>query len=416
MKSTIDYYLNTKGLHDLEYLTFIDSLLLNKLTFSFFDSSLLNIRNGTKSGDLDLIISLKCRDRVFRILKSSDYRLYANINTNQYIFAKLGTTGALVLIHIHFDLYLYGKKYFDLEEAYESDFALKKEYQIYSMILFCLAKGKVRDFERIFLESSNIAQNDKVYSSSLKFLTRNSFKLSYFNKFKFFINSNFLSFTDYILRNMFNKFKSLFLSRNINFVFVGVDGAGKSTLIDNVSGTIGHGFVVKTDYFGLKESLVNQHLGSPVASHGVSGGNNFAVRNRILSLRNTLMMLKSILLLTEYTARLFKRRLRFSLIPIIWLDDRSFIDRMFYDHKFLIRVYCLLLRNYTFVFVSGNIEKLYERKAPVPLQVMTLQNDFYRDFASRLNKVLLLDSTELNQDECSQKTLESILKELSSDF
>ena len=68
---------------------------------------------------------------------------------------------------------------------------------------------------------------------------------------------------------------------------------------------------------------------------------------------------------------------------------------MFYDHKFLIRVYCLLLRNYTFVFVSGNIEKLYERKAEVPLQVMTLQNDFYRDFASRLNKVLLLDSTEL---------------------
>jgi hypothetical protein len=417
VRSTIDYYLNYKGLNDPGYYNVVTDLIIGQVRFSFFDTSLLSLRGEGKSGDLDLIFALKDKDRVFSILSLSGFRLYANVNTNQYLFVKLGVDDELVVVHTHFDLYLYGKKYFDFDDAYDTDYSLKEQYQIYSMILFCISKGRIRNFEKDFLENVESYSANEVYSSSLKFLSRKSFTLSSVSKVRYFVQSNPLSLTAYLLWNIAEKIKNFIVGGNIHFVFVGVDGAGKSTLIEQVSNSVSPRFGdVNCEYFGLKVSRVNKYFGRANAARIAPSNQDLIAGNSHKNSLGFLTMIKSTLLLIEYSARLLRRRLKVSRLPIIFLDDRSYIDRMFYDSKFLFNAYRFLLRNYTFVLVTGNVDLIYERKAEVPVHVMAMQDTFYRDFASNLGNVLLLDSTKLCRVECTRQVLASILEKLPSDF
>lgn len=413
----INYYLKNKNLTEIEYSEFIQDLKCNQINFAFFDSALISLRESYTSGDLDLIISIKDKEKVLGIISDNNFKLYAEINTNQFLFVKLSSSGSLILIHIHFDLYFYGNKFFSFEEAYIGNNELKKEYQIYSMALFCMNKRRVRAFEKAYISECNHSDNKTIYSNLTNQLFKISYNISTTQKLKFFFKSNPLSFFLYSFKNIYSKFKSLIFSKNKHFVFVGVDGAGKSTLIDNVVNVIESKLVISKSYFGLKSSIANKYIGR--SSHDLK---KKSYRQSKINKRNTLKSLdifsmgKSIFILIEYFFRNLILRLNFSRIPIVHLHDRSYIDRMFYDGNFLKNAYRRIMQNYTFIFVTGDIEILYQRKAEVPSDVMNKINKFYYKYSESLDKVVVINTTKFDEDVCNYHILKSIIDDLPDEF
>jgi hypothetical protein len=394
-------------------------------------------RQGVIPGDLDIIIPHDSLKIVNKCLSELGFFFYVESQTGQYQWLRLSRSVGIIQIHIHCDFCFYGQKIMLFENfiPIKNKISFEEEYAIFLVSLFyknnynkkTIRKGEflqrkasLKGFKELNLSFSkkNIKIIGKRASSKICF----SWYSHYYNILSVSFWPSFLYLVKKTAGKIVKVIKSIFKTDDISIIFMGVDGAGKSTCIENIRKSLGGEVAHKSVYFGLKSSLVYKVI------HLLKGKKSSAEKSRAQSdlsftkktrLKKIYHFFIALLYWLEYNFKyLFLIRLNAANIPTINLIDRSYYDALLYYSGMSINKFFM---QYTFrpsliVYLTGETRKLWERKYEISIIEINTNKDKYNKLFDNFDKngfeTLVLDSTDLSEDDITSQVLSLIFNKI----
>jgi thymidylate kinase len=185
---------------------------------------------------------------------------------------------------------------------------------------------------------------------------------------------------------------------------MGVDGAGKSTTIENIKLTLNNEIMYKMHYFGLKTSIINKLRSIFSKEKEIkkidSGRTKLIQKKKTSIIKKVYFLIIGIFYWIEYNIKyLFYIRLNSITASTVHLIDRSYYDALlYYDIKILdILFFKFSFKPDALIYLTGDTNLLYERKK----EISKKEIDFYKlKYESLMKKFTLnqfnikvLDST-----------------------
>ncbi len=405
-----------------DVLALVTSKKIDYIIFNFYQ-----YMPEQNSGDIDIIIQEKDLNNIKNILFANGYNFYNSPNTKQEQWIKYKNKLGVCQFHIHVDLCFFDKYIvkFDsldlfkitIEEEYilfllQSFFKNKYNYKTVMKYKYFLNKCNFHEIKSLinnkYLKYKNIISisQDRIKNNPTKYdkiyWLYLLLKLGYFKGIvKVFVKKYIYKIAKRI---------GIVKNKDKLFIFIGVDGAGKSTSIKNIKKSLGNELYVKKVYFGLKNSLITKityflKLKKKYSIKKVSNNHNNIHKNEsiLVLAKNNII---GICFWIEYNLRyLFQIKLISSDIDTVWLIDRTYYDVLLYYDTLLIKK---LFMKYSFhpnkiFFLTGNSQTLYLRKMEVDENIIDSNIKKYNNLINEIKNyniiVKKIDTTVLIEED-----------------
>ncbi len=340
-------------------------------------------------GDLDIFILNKTAKNESLVLNKLGYVYYFKYDTHQYLWNKYIKGVGFVQIHIYESISYNGKQFLQ-NNRINTLSQLDENFNFYIFLIESLYKLKLRDDQYIAYRQ---IVNEVVFKEYLKGLTgeelahymidvfEGKVKLNKNAWARFFVDDNRLNNFFSGCRKLSRRIYRLFHNHDVEVLFLGVDGSGKSTVIKGVSAISAKGGMFpQIKYMGLRGSLFSpNHDGDD----SVNINNNNCYHRPMLKL-NAFRLAKLFLYWCEYNLKyLFVIRLCKQGSDTLFLIDRCYLDLLYYYPYKLVEKMFL---KYSFlpkkiVFLTGNKEILYNRKREMSESKFNSLYSFYEDIS-----------------------------------
>jgi len=382
--------------------------------------------------DVDIVVPSKDYSDVCNyFLKNGFIPHIRHINSHQTAFSKyIKAENKYLMFHIHADVSFMGIKFFDFQTIYDqSELMANTGYRyvsLYHDASICLlefflkkklkAKSKVAKFldQDCFEEKNLIKPIEFVLKFYNKGLTPSV--ASQLN-FYFLYGSSVMPLIAYCHRAIFSRFGFLDVKRHGKLVFfIGLDGSGKTTLINSTMLALQTGFMpIRYRYMGSKVTLLQRFMtlraGSANRTFGYSSISK--AHNRPIIFR----WLLCFYYIFEYLIRSFGDMIFLRSQNNLVLYDRGFYDKLLNPDRSLDDLYFSLLpKPDLVVFLTGDPEVLWERKKEFSLPKFQQMASSYGKLVSFLGRkkirVLSVDTTTKSPEEAT----DMIVKEIDNIF
>ena len=382
----------------------LDELEQNKICYI-----LLNIIVADDNpGDLDILLLNTKAKEVAAFLQKLGFSYYAKYDTQQYLWIKYLKGVGFVQIHLYESISYQGKRFLPNHQIgtfLQGDV----NFNFYVFLIESLYKYKLRpeqyteykqllDLEAFHRFSKGLAGEELADYMVSAYEGRES--LSKAARNKFFRKSNWINSVFIICRKLFRKLYRLFYNHDKEILFLGVDGAGKTTVIDSVKSISGKGGMFPlTRYMGLRESRFSTNNATDEKVENVKREEYYKRPELPLTFPR---IVKLFLYWIEYNSKYLVRvRGCKQGSDTLFLIDRCYIDLLyFYPYKFVERLFlCYSFLPSKIVFLTGDKDVLYNRKKEMNKEKFDVLYSFYGDLASLLiNKykknVLVVNTTD----------------------
>jgi thymidylate kinase len=197
-------------------------------------------------------------------------------------------------------------------------------------------------------------------------------------------------------------------------IFIGLDGSGKSTLINSLSRRLKNGFVpLKFKYLGSKITLLQR-----IMRFARKKQNKDSNKKKLISIDRRPKLLRLFLTLYyafEYLFRSIGEILFIKSQNNLVIYDRGFYDKLIIRDKDFDELYLKLLpKPDVVVFVTGETEKLWERKKEFPIDTYREMASSYENIAEILENrgidVLRVNSVQNSEDQSANLVMDKINK------
>ena len=417
MKEKINKIYDSKAIFYYEIIQEFDKNEINYVLLNF-------IYPDQNPGDLDIMVNKNEKNRIELILKKFNFSCYTEFNTDQFLWHKYIQNIGFVQFHLYFGLSFMNQVFFKKIPKIEN-IASNNEFHFFVFLVESFFRNTLKkDIYTNFLKSSSSAQlfkfvdhyspkSKKFIESILVYYKKNS--LDHKLKSYFYLDDcSFFKLFRYYLNKIKCKFLRIGNKSDKKIFIIGVDGSGKSSLINNMNKVLSKGGVFsKLFYFGLKGSFLNK-ISLKLKKNkiiSISNSNNLGYTNL-----NVIKFLKISLYWIEYNILFF---LYVYLNPnsskTIYIFDRSYIDLIYY-HPFTLTEKLFL--NYSFfpskvILLSGNAKNIYRRKQDYSIEALKHQSNFYKKIINKYSSLKVetktIDSTINNENECNFKAISFVL-------
>jgi thymidylate kinase len=366
------------------------------------------IKNKKIQDDIDLIINKKDKNKIINILHKHNYYSINKIHSsNRDLFFYNALSDDLICFNIHINnlvkmTYLEGKILLENKQKDSFLFVLKSNYKLVILVfkdlflngLFSVkkySKSKQIEIEKLIKNKENrkflINFSKNVIGKRetkvlLKYLDKKEYDKITNNRRNFQIRAIIKNplFIRYIIKNVYGYLKSKVINPPLFITFLGVDGSGKTTTINNVKEFVeSTGRKIKTVYMGRwggflipihkifkskKERKISLSMNEVEEKHMQK---NFKFYFNLF--------IRDCFYILEYSLRYF-----FRILPFRIMRKNIICDRYVYD--------LLLMKNKT------KLLELFVKLYPKPKQVFILYND---------PKILFKRKKELNVKELERQ-------------
>ena len=367
-------------------------------------------------GDLDVLICNNHQGKVGLILRNNGFSYYTKYEKGQYLWNKYLKGVGFVQFHIYESLHVCGREYF-AGSMINTKLQHNIKFHFFVFLIESLYKEKLRVNQyrqyknscTISLLQKYVQENSPSHLETIKYIL-NCYevgkKISCNERKKYLWKRNFLNRNQIFLWKVLRRIRNLFDGNNIYVLFIGVDGAGKTTLIDQVYQIFAKGGIYpQKRYLGLRESLF-------APKKEFRGKKSECISEKTKSYRLPLNFPRFVKLLLYWGEYNIKYLIKVKLHPYgsrtAFLIDRCYVDLLFYYPYQIVRD---LLIKYSFVpnkiiFLTGNKDILYRRKEEMGRDRFDMNYNFYYKLASILtdqyNKsVFNIDTTKRDLNEAT---------------
>lgn len=386
-----------------EYLSVLCELDKNNISYI-----LLNVLVADDNpGDLDILLLKGKANELSSLLQDLGFSYYAKYDTQQYLWNKYLKGVGFVQIHLYESISYQGKLFFPkckLDIHYQKDVS----FNYYIFLIESLYKFKLRPDQYAEYKQFLAPEDFKRFSKDLVGEKLADYMVSVYEgreslskvvRNKYFRNCNWINSALIVCRKILLKLYRLFFNRDKEVLFLGVDGSGKTSVIDSVRVISGKGGLFPlTRYMGLRESRFSNNNDSNDVDNNVMSDKSY--RRPVLPL-TLLRIVKLLLYWLEYNLKyLFRVRLSKQSADTLFLIDRCYIDLLYYyPYKIVER----FIFKYSFlpskiVFLTGNKEELYNRKKEMSKEKFDILFSFYKDIANLLynykKNVIVINTTD----------------------
>lgn len=363
-------------------------------------------------GDLDILIVNQPYKTIKRVLARKGFLYYTKYETGQYIWNKYINSIGFVQIHCYMKFAFHGKDYLKgyLLSNNDSNSLL---FQFYVFLIESYFKGKRRDIQ--FEEYKNRSSEQDVLSLA-KSVSRKSFMICsqmmdvYDNNKEIIHHHNRLFSIGRLLR----RFKGLIKRKDRRVLFIGVDGAGKSSIVDGVYNVFSKGGIFpKKVYLGLRNSRFNRTIPQQEDSNEPT---HICAQSSHLSHKGVFRIIKLLLYWCEYNLRYLSHTCIPNSADTVFLIDRCYIDLLRYYHSGIAKWLFLKASLYPkkIVFLTGGKDIIYERKKEFSKEEFDRIYAFYSNIREHLNNenasYLLMDTTAKSLKESIYEVCNYIMK------
>lgn len=357
-------------------------------------------------GDLDIMISPLDYSMCAQILKQCQLEYYTRYQTNQYLWNKYISDIGFIQVHIYCGIWFNNTCYYNSEvvdEALQADYV----FNLYVFLIECFYKNKLRDKQYLeycqYLESCNLqdcferinVDGSKICGHMLKVYNNDELPTKVVDK------NVLYKLRHKVMRVLFNHDKEI--------LFLGVDGAGKSTLIEEVRKVYAKGGIYpQVVYMGLRSSLFSKRK---LPSNNQPMDNNVKEDETQTPLKFTITrFVKVCLCWLEYNLRYFlKIRLLKNTSNTVYLIDRCYVDLlMFYENDFVKNLFA----SFSFqpdkvVMITGKEDVLFNRKKEMTRKRYSWLYSFYLKITELYrvkygDNMLVVDTTSNDIDTCKR--------------
>lgn len=338
-------------------------------------------------GDIDVLVCKPCRDIVTQVLKKNGFSYYTRYEKGQYLWNKYLKGVGFVQFHIYESLCAFEKSYFP-SELINRDLQNDVNFHFVVFLVESLCKLKLRgnQYEEYRNKSSKeevVAYVKKVNPALLDVV---QYSIDCYEKksidptkaqtllWKNRGVKKILSRLYKLLRRLAHLLKK----DDIEVLFLGVDGAGKSTLVDGVNRIYSKGgYLPKKCYFGVRDSKLSGSNGKGEHTGQASAYEEKPIKQMPLNLPR---LIKLVLMWLEYNVK-YLRHITLSSygVKTLFLIDRCYLDiLLFYPYRiveFLFLRASLMPR--MVVFLTGDMDELYARKKEMSFSRYQQVYEFY---------------------------------------
>lgn len=392
--------------------------VLDKFDEARIDYVLLNILVADDNpGDLDILFCNYNQNVITQILCENGFSYYAKYEKGQYLWNKYLKGIGFVQFHIYECLQVGRRDYFpicNININLQYNFA----FHFFIFIIETLYKGILRKEQykqykqacNVELLKKYVKENSPTYLDSVDYVVKcyeENEEINPSRRNHYLWQGNRINKYLILLWKSIRRIKNLFRQDNISVLFIGVDGAGKTTLIDLIYKIFAKGGIFpQKRYLGLRESLFTPK------GNGISKKNSISEKLEIY--RHPLNLLRFIKLLLYWGEYNVKYLVNVKLHPYgsrtTFLIDRCYFDLLFYYPYPIVRE---LFIRYSLipdkvVFLTGDRDILYGRKKEMEKKRFDMNYNFYYKLISNLtdkyNKsVFYIDTTihDLNETKIS---------------
>lgn len=410
MKEKLDKIYKSKANY---YFYIIDLLEKNYIEFT-----LLNyIIPDDNPGDLDVLINPCDQCKVKKILIENDFNFYCELDHSQLLFNKYIENIGFIQFHVFIGISFQNKVFVkeiprlnDLQSdinfsflifLLESFYRNKFKYDVYKKYI---QRTSTKLFEDYIL--NEFPSTLKVVNRSLK-IYRSSNNDNILNLFiKITVNKHRLLI--YFLGKFLKKTKRVYNNNDLSILFIGVDGAGKTSLVFELTKVLSKGGIFPNpQYLGLNNSFVSK-IGKSINSKKTSNRNGIKTNHKMSILKK----FKILLLWVEYNMRFFIKNVGFpNSARSINLIDRSYYDLLFFHRDEISKS---LFFKYSFkpthlVYLTGDSNQIYDRKKEGSLDLHNKKVIFYDYIFDQINldenKKLKIDTIKNTPLTCAHQVL-----------
>lgn len=360
-------------------------------------------------GDLDVLLCNPCRDFVTKVLKRNGFDYYTRYEKGQYLWNKYINGIGFVQFHIYESLCAFEKTYFpsvlinkDLQNNVNFHFLV---FLVETLCKFKLRGNQYQEYRRKCPKEEVFAYVKKLNPALLGAIKyaiecyENNIISADMAQALLWRGRSFNKLLSRLYK-LLRRSAHFFKKNDIVVLFLGVDGAGKSTLVDGVNHIFSKGgYLAKKCYFGIRNSKLSRKNGSSERSDQVSDYEDRLIKQIPLNLPR---MFKLVLMWLEYNVK-YLRHITLSSFGVktLFLIDRCYLDiLLFYPYRiveFLFLRFSLMPRR--IVFLTGDMEELYNRKKEMSFSRYKQVYEFYDDILKKMRwmsskHILVVDTTK----------------------
>lgn len=380
------------------YLDVLNEFLNRDIDFVFLNY----IFPDDKPGDLDIMVNRCDKNKIESILNLQGFEFYTNFNTNQILWNKYVENTGFIQFHLYFGLYfmdnmffkkipnLIGKNYDNEFQFFvflvESFFRSQFKMDVYKNYLEISSLSRLHDFIELYSpKSKNFIDNvNLIYTKDKKKELLSVGKLGF---------SAFFNFSTFFIQKLISKYRRIANKDDALVFVIGVDGAGKSTLIKNICNVLSKGgFFPNVYYFGLRKSVF-YFLGNLIKKNK----NNREFSNDKFERTTNFSLFKFLKLFLYWIEYNFKILIKIYLIPnsakTVHILDRSFLDIIYFNPSNFAKK---LFLQYSFlpskvILVTANSEVVFERNQEYSIDIIQDKINFYNQIIEDY-KLLKIDT------------------------
>lgn len=365
-------------------------------------------------GDIDVLLCTPKKKIIESLLTEYSFSYYARYEKGQYLWNKYLPGIGFIQFHIYDSLCACEKQYFPLQlinTKLQTNYAFN--FLVFLIESLCKSKLRIIQYQEYVARCPKeqlISYVNEVNRSLLEIVL---FAIDAYEKNALDIakaksllwgkrtTSKILSYTRKIIRRIVH----LFEGGDKTVLFLGVDGAGKSTLIDGVSSVFSKGGILpKSCYLGIRESIFSKGQTHEVNTETDHSADDDVIHKIPLSL---MRFVKILLMWVEYNIK-YLLKIKFSSygVKTLYLVDRCYLDIMqFYPYKIVDILFMhLSMMPKQVVFLTGNMDELYNRKKEMSKERYQQVYSFYNDILQKIKaksskKVLIIETTKARASE-----------------
>ena len=353
--------------------------VLEKLDEEGLQYVILNLLVPDKNpGDLDVLFLAQCKKDYTSIFRSIGFEYYTKYESHQFLWNKYVPDVGFIQIHCYEKFAFEGLAFLPdtLDVLNEVS---KYEFNYYVFLIESFYKGVLR--KDVFEEYGKFVNKERFIEYACKLSPQGgNISASMIEAY----NTGLIPTRSKKLSSKLEKVWGRIIripdkKKDIPVLFIGVDGSGKSTIIEEVYKVFAKGgYYPQKLYLGLRESsLSTSKLESSDSNTKLN--EKYELNKRIKSLFRPL---KGILYLIEYNLRYLKAvTLKLYGAKTVFLIDRCYIDVLrFYPYpiiRTLFLKFSIIPRKV--VFLTGDKDVLYERKREMSMEEFNEIYNFYRD-------------------------------------
>ena len=405
--------------------------ILNKIKDNEIDFVLLDyIIPDHNPGDMDIMINRNDSLSVQNILLKNGFNYYTHYDSSQILFNKYIYQIGFIQFHLYVGLSFGNKFYFnDIPKLKGIKSDINFSFLVFLMKSFYGNSFKYYVHEEYKKQISLSSFNNYVCSTlpTSKRVTDRALEIyntkrneTIHNLYTKIIVNNY-RFLTFILNKISKKLKRIRNKEDLFVLFIGVDGSGKTFLVNESSKVLQKGGIFPIPkYLGLNNSKISKLSKFLIPEKKKVKVNHEKMGNE----KNKLDLFKKfqvVLFWLEYNFRIF---FQIKLLPnsakSIYLIDRSYLDLLYYHKNNFAK---LLFLKYSFkpthlVYLTGESSKIYIRKKEGSIDLhenrILFYNKLYDEILINKNNKIQIDTIKNSPSNCTHMILDFILYDKSN--